>query len=119
MHSLAETRSSIAPERRSHSRFAIDAPLTIVAGRTNVGDIEVTRIEGCIVNVSVSAILIALDEPIEYDRIWIRVADGGESLSECVVVRLDAEGAQSHHYAVKFTCDWSATVISRLLASLQ
>ena len=119
MHSLSETRSLTAPERRSHSRFAIDAPLTIVAGRTNAGDIEVTRIEGCIVNVSVSAILISLDRPIEYDRIWIRVAECGQALSECVVVRLDAPGEQSHHYAVKFTCDWSATVITKLLASLQ
>lgn len=39
----------------------------------------------------------------------------GQALSEWLVVRHD----QSHHDAVKFTCDWIATVISRLLASLQ
>jgi hypothetical protein len=118
MHSLADTSSLSMDERRSDSRFPVSASLRIVAGRTTSGDVEVTRIDGRVVNVSVSAILIALEQPIEYDRIWIRVAEFG-SLSECVVVRHEMVDERSHWCAVKFTCDWSAAVISKLLASLQ
>lgn len=119
MSSLVETGPFHVDERRTQARFPVDASLVIVAGRSRSGDIEVTRIDGRIVNVSVSAILVALEQPIEYDRIWVRVAQSGQSLCECVVVRHEAGTGQSHQYAVKFTCDWSAAVISKLLASLQ
>src|SRR5690606_22759191 len=116
MHSLTGTRTSCSSDRRSQTRFPVAASVRIVAGRARSGDIEVTRIEGRIINVSVSAVLIALEQPVEFDRIWIRVADCGHALSECVVIRYEACDDDSHHYAVKFTCDWSATVISKLLA---
>jgi hypothetical protein len=119
MQSLVETGTVCVNDRRSQTRFPVSASLRIVAGRSRTGDIEVTRIDGKVINVSVSAILIALDEPIEFDRIWIRVAEGRQGLSECIVVRHEAQDDQSHRYAVKFTCDWSAAVISKLLASLQ
>jgi hypothetical protein len=99
-------------DKRTQTRFPVDAPILVVATESERGHVRPIRIDGRTLNVSASGALIELNEPIETNRIWIRLTGGDKSLSECLVVRHAGE----NQYGVHFACLWSATTIRDLLS---
>lgn len=101
-------------EKRTQKRFEVESAITVVAVETAAGHIQPLRIQGSALNVSASGALLRLDEPIKSQRIWMRLADTDQSLSECAVVR----EAGPQQYGVQFKALWSADTIHKLLNSI-
>lgn len=107
--SVAEQNALL--EQRKQKRFEIDAKVLVVAMEGDNGHIAATRMEGRALNVSASGALIRFDGPVSAKRIWVRLGDVDQSLSECMIVR----EAAPNQYGVRFACLWSADVLRELL----
>lgn len=98
-------------DKRLQPRFPVDTPILVAAVETDAGHIRHSLIKGRTLNVSASGALIELEESINTNRIWIRLADNDPALSECYVVR----EAGPRQYGVHFAYLWSAQTIRSLL----
>lgn len=106
-------------EQRAQTRFEVNAEVTVVAVQNRTGHIQPQLFQGTALNVSASGALIAFDGPLDFERVWLRLADGDRSLSECIVVRHECREETPYCYGVQFACVWTDTTLTQLLDSIR